>query len=1224
MLNTFTQPKFRYLHWLTFTFFCLLTVQSFGQTACTAVTEGQITTTPVTCPGNGTITVPTITGGFFTVEGGNIVGVLQQEEGENTFQSLNAGTYTVKVWCTGVTEPTSFSIEVENRHSTLQLALIWAMPCANQGTITATASQGFNLGGEGIDYQYAIWSSSEGGANRSDATVTYGTHTTGNAVFTDLAQGTYYVRVRDVNCSNFYTQSVSISPTNPPARVNPSGSWVCSSPDLTYTINGTLRSISNNTTLAPATYPGYKYSVYQLGADDACTEAGTLLIPETNITATSTMQFSLDETVRKIKIITTSPCGEIDVTCHTIPAKPTITVETRVSAICATAGTTSRLALNIYASSGYTLIPSEMSITVSSEDPAFTTIVNGPPLTSSVQRIFELPAAYSPYTVTVTDGCGVSTTREVIIPDPGVGGSAPSILSATYTRSCVDEGNVTVRFYLGGWIFGLEEAPTFELIDVDNPGVVVATAVGLSEILTNSVTFTNIPAGHTYSIRIVPESGSVCTSSQTTTQFIVPAGQGFAMSASASVTNECLTGNSVVSISVTNNGAGTLTYRLEGPDEFLRTTGTSSNVPSGTYSYSATLTASGCDAVVKSGSVTVDSWQVDPKIDKSLSVACQNLGEAPQTVGQAVIQFSGFGPFTVEMKKLSAASFTEVATNVPSTYTFSSLESGVTYQFRVIDQCGKTAVQQVTVKPLNPKIITNSVGACEGESYVLSGVVLNDPTVIYTWTKEGNPTFTPVLAREYTFSSFTADDYGTYKLTVSLFNGCVIRESFLTLSPATCGAPFPLGSLGNYVWYDVNYNGLQDDDTPAEGLSVILQVHVGGDLDVNANWLELDTLATDATGHYLFTDLEGGTYRVKFEAPSGYEFAIYQAEGEDAASQLKNNDSNAAAEGFSGPVTINVNLAADNVGRNNLTVDAGLVAYGSIGDYVWLDSNLDGLQNASPVNNVEVNLYKKNADIWGDKQTATTNTTGNYLFDRLETGTYQVEFVAPDGYEFTYLNEGSDSTKDSDANRTTGKSAEITIAPFSGVAIQKDNLTIDAGLIIEGALPVTLVSFTAVKEGETALLQWKTTEEVNSDRFEIMHSMDAKSWVTIGQVKTGAFNYQFIDAEPSNGINYYRLKMIDRNGSYAYSNIRNLRFEVSSDVALYPNPIATEFYIKSNVRSEISKVDIYDLKGSLILTLTNILPKTPINVKNFSSGTYIVRIKNRNGAIENRKLVIKK
>jgi hypothetical protein len=93
------------------------------------------------------------------------------------------------------------------------------------------------------------------------------------------------------------------------------------------------------------------------------------------------------------------------------------------------------------------------------------------------------------------------------------------------------------------------------------------------------------------------------------------------------------------------------------------------------------------------------------------------------------------------------------------------------------------------------------------------------------------------------------------------------------------------------------------------------------------------------------------------------------------------------------------------------------------------------------------------------------------------------------------------------------------------------------------ALPVTLIAFKASQQEQSVLLQWATSSEVNASIFEIERSFSGKDWNSIGRVNaTGEESthqeYAFNDASPSSGSNLYRLKMVDIDGTYAWSSIR--------------------------------------------------------------------------------------
>jgi len=125
-------------------------------------------------------------------------------------------------------------------------------------------------------------------------------------------------------------------------------------------------------------------------------------------------------------------------------------------------------------------------------------------------------------------------------------------------------------------------------------------------------------------------------------------------------------------------------------------------------------------------------------------------------------------------------------------------------------------------------------------------------------------------------------------------------------------------------------------------------------------------------------------------------------------------------------------------GQNNITLDAGLYKLASLGDFVWEDSNGNGIQDAGEagISGVTVNLLSSTGAV---VSTTTTNGTGAYGFSGLTPGSYSVQFVAPTGYVYSPKGQGSDNGKDSDAD-STGKTASVTLV--SG----QNNITLDAGL----------------------------------------------------------------------------------------------------------------------------------------------------------------------------------
>ncbi|WP_342084126.1 T9SS type A sorting domain-containing protein [Dyadobacter sp. OTU695] len=180
-------------------------------------------------------------------------------------------------------------------------------------------------------------------------------------------------------------------------------------------------------------------------------------------------------------------------------------------------------------------------------------------------------------------------------------------------------------------------------------------------------------------------------------------------------------------------------------------------------------------------------------------------------------------------------------------------------------------------------------------------------------------------------------------------------------------------------------------------------------------------------------------------------------------------------------------------------------------------------------------------------------------------------------------------------------------------------------MLVEKALPVTLISFKAFAEGQTAALSWSTSEETNSDRFDIERSQNGKNWTKIGSLashKESNVNqyYSFVDAAPLRGENLYRLKMVDLDETFSYSSIANLNFK---GVALvYPNPVGASQSLTLNVGdwSKVSVVKVVNASGKVVFEASNAL-LSGISTRNLVAGAYVVQVTHTDGTVSSQRFV---
>ena len=160
---------------------------------------------------------------------------------------------------------------------------------------------------------------------------------------------------------------------------------------------------------------------------------------------------------------------------------------------------------------------------------------------------------------------------------------------------------------------------------------------------------------------------------------------------------------------------------------------------------------------------------------------------------------------------------------------------------------------------------------------------------------------------------------------------------------------------------------------------------------------------------------------------------------------------------------------------------------------------------------------------------------------------------------------------------------------------------------IYNPLPVTLISFKGEKEGPINLLYWQTSQEKNFSHFEVQHGRNGLLFTGVTAIKGNSNgNYHYTHTTPFPGINYYRLKMVDRDGTFAYSKIISLTNEGNRSV-VYPNPASTLVTIHVDNTLLQSMANLYDVTGRLLKNVVIRTSPQQINVTSLSSGVYIMK-----------------
>jgi len=204
------------------------------------------------------------------------------------------------------------------------------------------------------------------------------------------------------------------------------------------------------------------------------------------------------------------------------------------------------------------------------------------------------------------------------------------------------------------------------------------------------------------------------------------------------------------------------------------------------------------------------------------------------------------------------------------------------------------------------------------------------------------------------------------------------------------------------------------------------------------------------------------------------------------------------------------------------------------------------------------------------------------------------------------------------------------LAVFNAIALRQGTIGTMSGVIdgirvsnswANGPLPVNLVNFSAViNPGVGTQLIWRTAQERNNKGFEVERSLDGENFETIDFVKgfgnsdkIQSYTYLVSGEESA----FYRLKQIDFDGKFEYSQIVSVTSEIGA-VALSPNPFVNE--IKLNSVNTIEKVEIVDLTGKVLITETLRNQMAEIKTDHLSNGVYFINI-TQGGSVQTKRIV---
>ncbi|KAA5533562.1 T9SS type A sorting domain-containing protein [Taibaiella lutea] len=236
------------------------------------------------------------------------------------------------------------------------------------------------------------------------------------------------------------------------------------------------------------------------------------------------------------------------------------------------------------------------------------------------------------------------------------------------------------------------------------------------------------------------------------------------------------------------------------------------------------------------------------------------------------------------------------------------------------------------------------------------------------------------------------------------------------------------------------------------------------------------------------------------------------------------------------------------------------------------------------------------------------STLGNLNITKVSGNTCAPDFVYTPGTNTALLQTGSEQ-------------------PVSGVNyIQVNTQGFSNFFIMPGSapLPLELISFTGQSKGAINLLNWKTADEKGFSHFELQRSADGKQFSKLSIIaadRNNGGNYDYTDANPLKGKNFYRLNMVDANGKSSVSTVVELRSNEGSNmsVSLYPNPVnkLLKIVVDGNVDADAA-IQVTDIVGKVVKTVAMSSNTAEIDMSGLSNGIYIIKYSNHEGSFKGK------
>lgn len=1160
------------------TFFYVITLVTMSWMSpvfaqCPASITASVSTTAANCPSSGTATITSNADGIssttYTLINGPSNATLNLPQSGNKFNALPAGNYTVKVACEAVS--TNINFEIANNYSPItDISTTVTSTCgtgsfAPGGTITVNG-----VTGGSSPISYSIYKTTD--ANYDDALSNYGTVSS----FTVDSYGVYQIRVKD-NCNEYYTKTVEIQPALPPVFI----SWMDLDRNVANCAPGMfniryfeLKSSVDQTFKAKEEYfnvGGFKLTLWNKDAG-SCAPSGSPLFSQ----VITTHSFEIPEPAGLdyyIEIVT--PCGDTSKFCYDVEKNPGLIAN---SSNVGCTGDPVNSPKQIVFGDIYRM---NFPVTIEAIDATDGTTVVGSVTTSwTGYKIENLPLGN--YIIRATDECGKTATTNVANPTNagplGIDYIEAMKWQCIGSEGLTQTGTSQMMIALNGYIPDLENAVVTIVSGPSNVG-----SIGrVDDTKSNVFFFTNmLPYSGNYILNV--KTG--CFDQDLPFTFNPPSDALLKQDISILAESYC-GGTGTITATTNYNGPYNTTFQLvdvaTGNVLAQNATGLFTNLSSGNYKVRLAI-QNWCNSTpyyIESTDATIVGGSSAPVITKKIGVVCEDTSGNSTGTGTVYLTIAGASP-KLEYKLSTDATWITHKESASANEIIGGLMPGLIYDFKV-SSCGMTSQTQVSLGQLTAIHVSNTLQPCNGQPYTLS--VPEYPGATYEWKNAAGVVVSNT--RQYSIASYNNSYNGTYTATV-LFGNCLMRVSNITVYGALCNQPIADVTVSGSVFHDVNNDGIVNGT----------KTGIAGTNNLYVSIIKNNTIITTVKV------ANDGTYTIPGIPVGNYDLVI---SGEALGSVVANLPNGWVSNGESLDATKDGKMSIA-VGTTDFTgADFGI-------QQAPISYNVTHTISTAPVPGVPVALTGsplQGSDPDGAPNTQSSWSAKSLIINTIATNNFILKYngveVTPnqriDNYNPALLTiEPGASTP----SGTSSTSFTYSVIDDLGAVSQAP-----ATYIIDYAIgvPVVVNSF-AVSQNSSCkvLVKWTVAVESNIKRYDIERSFDEKSFITLGSVNAKGNNatYEFEDESSIEGVNYYRLKIVENDGTVKYHTTAKITSvgACASSVSIYPTVTNGGITITGAAGSLVNVVSTH---GQTVFTKQIDSNNERIDVSRLANGVYFI------------------